>query len=182
MGDEDYFTRHIYPAECPLLAVEALSADGFRLFRPNAFYTEHIAPIYGEHPISHPREVCPHTLRIDLIGERGDILRATPYVIETYGMMYAIQTSEANLIELLAKGVDKGFALLDLAARLGIREDRVYTVGDATNDLGMLRAGAIGFAPANGDPRALEASDVILPTNDEHIIMHLIEYLKRTMQ
>ena len=40
-------------------------------------------------------------------------------------------------------------------------------VGDAENDLSMLRIVGIGAAPANAQPAALAAADVVVPSNSD---------------
>ena len=62
---------------------------------------------------------------------------------------YELIYSGKTLLELTAKGASKGGMLLKLADRLGIGRGDVYAVGDERNDISMLAAAAVGFAPAN---------------------------------
>ncbi len=69
-------------------------------------------------------------------------------------------------IELNAKGVDKGRALLALAERLGFSRGQTMACGDASNDLAMLRAAGLGVAMGNATPEAVAAADVQTDTNN----------------
>lgn len=69
-------------------------------------------------------------------------------------------------IELNAKGVDKGRALLALAERLGFTREQTMACGDASNDLAMLRAAGLGVAMGNAIPEAVAAADVQTDTNN----------------
>ena len=61
-----------------------------------------------------------------------------------------ISVHTLSLIHILtAKGANKGGMVRRLAQRLGISMDHVYCAGDEANDISMLTAGAMGFAPAN---------------------------------
>ncbi len=75
--------------------------------------------------------------------------------------------SDLTGIEILAPGTSKGEAVAWLAARHGIGLDEVAAVGDAPNDLEMLRvagrSAAMGTAP--GEVRAV--ADMLVPTSDE---------------
>lgn len=51
--------------------------------------------------------------------------------------------------EIVARGVDKGAALLRLCARLGIRPEEAAAIGDSENDLTMLRAASLSVAMGN---------------------------------
>lgn len=86
-------------------------------------------------------------------------------------------TTTGTYIEILAQGVDKGTGLLRLADSLNIPHNRVFAVGDGFNDVEMLVAAEIGFAPCNGSPEALAAADRVVRSNDEGAVAHVIEIL-----
>ena len=69
-------------------------------------------------------------------------------------------------IEVNAKGVDKGRALLALAGRLGFSRGQTMACGDASNDIAMLRAAGLGVAMGNATPEAVAAADVQTDTNN----------------
>lgn len=62
---------------------------------------------------------------------------------------YELIFSGKTLLEMTARGANKGGMVRRLAQRLGISMDHVYCVGDEANDIPMLTAAAEGFAPAN---------------------------------
>ena len=64
---------------------------------------------------------------------------------EDYELIFSMPT----LLEMTAKGANKGAMVRRLAERLGISMEHVYCIGDEANDLSMLKAAAEGFAPAN---------------------------------
>ena len=83
-------------------------------------------------------------------AEHEDLLQAEAFIrdqdwISEYELIYSGKT----LLELTAKGADKGGMLLRLAERLGVAPEHIYAVGDERNDLTMLASAAVGFAPAN---------------------------------
>ena len=55
-------------------------------------------------------------------------------------------------VELMRRGVDKGVALRTLADRVGGCAERVLAIGDADNDLPMLRAAGTGVLLGNAKP------------------------------
>lgn len=66
-------------------------------------------------------------------------------------------------LEFLPMGADKGHALADLAARLGLGADQVAAAGDGWNDVGMLRWAGTGVAMANGRPDLHAHADHVVP-------------------
>lgn len=62
---------------------------------------------------------------------------------------YEAVFASPHMLELTAKGADKGAMLRKLARQLGISPEGVCAVGDHRNDLPMLRAAQHAFAPEN---------------------------------
>ena len=73
---------------------------------------------------------------------------------------------EKHSIEITHASVTKGTGLLALAAQLGIPAEETIAVGDADNDLPMLRAAGLGVAMGNANENARAASDVTVADND----------------
>ncbi len=71
-----------------------------------------------------------------------------------------ISDCEVSSIEFTAAGVNKGSALTELAQALGLTMSQVIAVGDAMNDISMLRAAGLGVAMGNAIPATVAAADV----------------------
>lgn len=74
--------------------------------------------------------------------------------------------AETSSLELSPEGVDKGSGLLDLCRVLGIPAASAIAVGDADNDLPMIREAGLGIAMGNANDHVLETAQVIVGTND----------------
>lgn len=79
-----------------------------------------------------------------------------------------------DFIEIISRYTDKGTGLLQLADSLGIKRDRVFSIGDGSNDVDMLKAAHIGFVPENGCDAAKNAGDIIVKSNDEFAVADAI--------
>jgi Cof subfamily protein (haloacid dehalogenase superfamily) len=85
-------------------------------------------------------------------------------------------TSKPYFLEILPLGADKGLALERLVGLLGLTMARAMAVGDAMNDLGMVRAAGFGCAPANAIPEVKAAARYVSGrTNDEDAVADLVE-------
>lgn len=78
-------------------------------------------------------------------------------------------------IEINARGVNKGTALVELGRLLGIRREEIMACGDGDNDTVMLREAGFGVAMGNAEDQTKEAADYITLTNDEEGVAHAIE-------
>lgn len=91
---------------------------------------------------------------------------------------YEIVASSESLVELTARGANKGGMVRRLAALLHIPQANVACVGDHANDISMLTWAGMAFAPANALPevRALPCVRT-LPDYREDAIAALIAVL-----
>ena len=76
--------------------------------------------------------------------------------------------SERTSLECSAKGVNKGSGLEALCSELGIEPAACIAVGDAENDLPMMRVAGLGVAMGNAHQRVRKAADRIVAGNDEN--------------
>ena len=70
--------------------------------------------------------------------------------------------SEASSLECSAAGVSKGSGLLRLCGLLGIPPEACVAVGDAENDIPMIRAAGLGIAMGNAPDHVKAAADRIV--------------------
>lgn len=74
--------------------------------------------------------------------------------------------SEHSSLEFSPTGANKGTGLLALADLLGIPREATIGVGDADNDLPMLRVAGLAVAMGNANEAAKAAADVVVADND----------------
>lgn len=91
------------------------------------------------------------------------------------GSGVVITNCERSSMEFSAPGIDKGVGLARLAALLGVPESSTISVGDAENDLAMLRSAGLGVAMGNALTCAVEAADVQVADNDHDGVAEAIE-------
>lgn len=83
--------------------------------------------------------------------------------------------SGAPFIEITGAGVSKASALAAMCADLGIESNEVMALGDAHNDLEMLRWAGIPVAPANAQPEVKAIATEITASNDDDGVALAIE-------
>ena len=136
----------------PSAAVEAYHIDNvIHAVHPNAITRqhEHLTKVAVEERPSLPEVPLP--LGKLLFEDDHAVLEEIKRFLTEQGWSgdYELIFSGQNLLELPARGANKGGMVRRLAARLGIPMKHVYCVGDEANDIPMLTAAAEGFAPAN---------------------------------
>ena len=78
----------------------------------------------------------------------------------------ALVYSEVSSLECSPKGVDKGSGLKNLCGLLGIPMAECIAVGDADNDIEMLRAAGLGVAMGNAADHVKTAADRVVSDLD----------------
>ena len=92
---------------------------------------------------------------------------------------YELIFSGQSLLEMTARGANKGGMVRRLAERLRIRPDRLCCVGDEANDLPMLAAAADAFAPANCIPAVRESGAAVVCHARDGALADVVEILER---
>ncbi len=115
---------------------------------------------------------------------RHDRLLADPLLDaarEAVGQLVELSHSNSadSLLEIAARGVNKGNALARLCAERGIEPEEVIAFGDMPNDLAMLRWAGRAVAVANSHPEVLAAADEVTASNDESGVAAVLERLFR---
>ena len=79
----------------------------------------------------------------------------------------AVVTTDDHMAQVVHHRVDKADALRRIADHYGVARARTLAIGDAPNDVGMIRWAGIGVAVANAWEHVREAADDLAPCNDE---------------
>ena len=96
---------------------------------------------------------------------------------------YEIVASASTLLEITAKGANKGGMVRHLAQLLHIRRENVCCVGDHANDIPMLEFAGMPFAPANAIESVRRVPGVrVLPDCRENAIAAMIAVLDQHYQ
>ena len=99
---------------------------------------------------------------------------------QSWSAEYEVVPSNPYLLELTAKGANKGGMVRRLAQMLEIRQENVYCVGDHANDIPMLTFARTAFAPANAIQAVHEVPGIhILPNCWENAIAAMIAELDK---
>lgn len=82
--------------------------------------------------------------------------------------------SKKGLIEVINPNVSKANALLILAEQFGFKTDEIMAVGDANNDLPMLKAAGKSAAMGNAADNIKDVCDYVVDTNDNNGVAEAI--------
>ncbi|MEW6548243.1 MAG: Cof-type HAD-IIB family hydrolase [Spirochaetota bacterium] len=108
-------------------------------------------------------------------GDPARIAEVYPLLAATFRDRAEIVTSKPYFLEILPLGADKGSALVRLSGILGFPMEEVMAIGDAMNDLTMVKVAGWGCAPANALEEIKAAARVVSPrTHDEDAVADLI--------
>lgn len=93
-------------------------------------------------------------------GERLEMLAQFSDMVE-------IVPSGTRVIDITAKGNSKGRAVEIVAARLGLRREEIFCIGDYDNDVAMFRQAGLSVAMGNAPDSVKAAADYVTGTNQE---------------
>jgi Cof subfamily protein (haloacid dehalogenase superfamily) len=91
------------------------------------------------------------------------------------GQARLIQAGLPNMLEVLAPGAGKGAGVKTLLKDLKISHEHVMAIGDAENDIEMLKLAGSGVAMGQSEKAVKDAADHVTGTNDEDGAAQAIE-------
>lgn len=95
--------------------------------------------------------------------------------IESMGLSVSAVYSEIASLELTAAGVNKGTGLVKLCEHLGISVDETIAVGDADNDIAILKTAGLAVAMGNAEEYVKALADVVVADCDHDGCAEAIE-------
>ena len=106
-------------------------------------------------------------LKCMIVGEDSGITKAMQELNPRYYEEYCVVRSSSIFLEFLNKQTNKGSALKALAKHLKLDMSETMAIGDAGNELEMIKQAGIGVAMGNAFPEVKEYANFITATNEE---------------
>jgi Cof subfamily protein (haloacid dehalogenase superfamily) len=113
-------------------------------------------------------------LKVMFIDDPKVIDEIIEKIPETVSSKYTIVRSAPFFLEFLHKLVNKGAGVQSLAEKLNIKQEEVICIGDAGNDIHMIKYAGLGVAMGNAFPEIKRAANFITKTNDQDGVAHVI--------
>jgi Cof subfamily protein (haloacid dehalogenase superfamily) len=115
----------------------------------------------------------PGPLKVLAIAEPDIVMETIPLLARSLGSSANVFRSLPPFLEVTDPDANKGYALRWIAQSLGVDIADTAAIGDADNDIPMLRAAARSFAVANGSEGAKRAAGTIVPALGEGVAFAL---------
>lgn len=117
--------------------------------------------------------------KILVLGDPGVI----DNVEKTFENKYHIKgtRSGGTSFELLPANESKGQALKKIIKMYNLDANKIICVGDNMNDLELLQEAAFSFCPKNASERLKKHTDFVAPSNEEHVIEHIVKWLEKKL-
>lgn len=90
---------------------------------------------------------------------------------------HTVVLSGTHWVDLMARGTDKGVALLRTQEALGVTRAQTAAFGDHLNDVEMLDASALSFAMAGAHPDVVAAARFVAPPHTENGVTRVLSRL-----
>ena len=119
------------------------------------------------------REHPGKSLKLCIFHRDSGTREQTRREIEHLGMELA--DAETTSLEISPRGVTKGLGLQILCSYLGISIEESVAVGDADNDIDVLKAAGLSVAMGNANKTVKDLCDVIVADNDRDGVVEVID-------
>lgn len=86
----------------------------------------------------------------------------------------SVSMSKPFFLEVAQNGIDKAASIKILADKLDIHQSEIIAVGNAGNDLTMIRYAGLGVWVDNVNPELRDLGDVIVASNNDHGVAEVV--------
>ena len=115
--------------------------------------------------------------KILLMGDEEQLNEFETFIPEEWRDEFYVVRSQKYLVEVLTKGVNKAFGLEKLAKELNIQSSEIAAIGDAANDIEMLKYAGLAIAMGNASEEVKAVSDIVTDTNENNGVIKAIDQL-----
>lgn len=131
-------------------------------------YTTETGRLFKPDQIADIAHMCHEPVtKVLLLGPPTMMSELLPVLIDAHPQIHAVQ-SDPDLIQLMDLAASKAAALQEVAAHYGVPMDSVMAIGDAANDVPMLRIAGVSIAMDNAAEEVRRAAHWIAPSNNDH--------------
>jgi len=113
-------------------------------------------------------------VKVMFIGEPELIAEIIKNMPDEVSSKYSIVRSAPFYLEFLDKSVNKGVGIAALAEKLNIKQEEVICIGDAGNDIHMIKYAGLGVAMGNAFPEVKKIANFITKTNEQDGVAYII--------
>jgi Cof subfamily protein (haloacid dehalogenase superfamily) len=144
-----------------------------RYFRRNSDHIGQIAPLEGCFNGEDPIQVG-YVGRVEAIRGVKRALSELPFSADFTVALTEYSERDLSILDVMRRGVTKGFALAEWAQRRGIAREDVMAIGDNWNDREMLEFAGFPVMMGNGVPELKSRGWTITLSNDENGVAEAI--------
>jgi Cof subfamily protein (haloacid dehalogenase superfamily) len=108
------------------------------------------------------------TTKVMFLADPGVIASLSSSLAAKFAPSVRFVRTDANLLQLIHPDAGKGAALRRVAGIYGVPAGQVLAIGDADNDVDMIRWAGTGVAMDNAAPHVKAAADWVAPCNNDH--------------
>ena len=110
-----------------------------------------------------------------ILLENPDYLKVLEPKLKAARPDLSIARSKPFFLEVMPKGIDKAASIAFLIDKLGIKQSELIAVGNAGNDLTMVKFAGLGIWVDNVDPDLRHHADAIVASNNEDGVAEVVE-------
>lgn len=153
----------------PSILVTCEILDRWYTDRMDQTYTTETGRLFKPDVIAELDEFCNQPItKLMLLGEKSAMDRIELSLSAANNGAYTLVRTDPELLQFMDKRVSKAAALQIVAQHYGVPLEKVMAIGDAPNDVGILKISGVGVAMENAAPIVKAAASWIAPSNNDH--------------
>ena len=143
--------------------------DRWHTDREEQLYTTETGKLFKPDVIAPFEQVCLEDVtKLMFLGDPRTMSRLEATLLARFGQQVTILHTDRDLLQIMDRRVSKGVTLKKVAGHYGVRMAEVMAIGDAPNDVGMLKVAGVAVAMDNAHVLVKDIAHFVAPSNDDH--------------
>lgn len=152
----------------PDMLVSCEVQDRWLTDRFDPAYATETARLFGPDQIAPVAELCSEPVTKLLLQGNAEAVGSLSGFLAGSGLPISLLSTEPTLLQITDRSVSKAAALRRVADHYTIPMDQVIAIGDAPNDVAMLRAAGVAIAMDNAVDEVKSIAHWVAPSNNDH--------------
>lgn len=150
--------------------------DRWHTDREDQPYTTETGKLFRPDVIAPFEETCAQDVtKLMFLGDPRTMSRLEAALLGEFGQQVTILHTDRDLLQIMDRRVSKGVTLKKVAGHYGVQMAEVMAIGDAPNDVGMLKVAGVAVAMDNAHALVKDVAHFVAPSNDDHGVSAAIE-------
>jgi len=158
------------------VGIEIMAMDNLYVVRENQYTINHRNNENLSCTLSNLEDIKDKFMKVSFSQEDEYLKNIDIYMKEKYPQYNTVRSGK-HYYEIVPMNVDKSTAIKFMVEKFGLDKDKLFTIGDFYNDVGMLKYAKVSATTSGTIDEIKEIASIVVGTSENGAVADFIEYI-----